>query len=194
MNPLAVSATNLILGPGALYTGPFGSAEPADTAVATQPPGAPFVDVGGTKDGVELTVAQEFTELEVDQIVDMVGRRLTKREFMVKTNLAEATLENLAVCMNAGAVTPGGTGATAFASLEPAYATSATQPDYKALILDGYAPNSKPRRVIVRRALSTDDVEFAYSKEDQTVFSVTFSAHWVSPSIAPFKLVDSTAV
>lgn len=189
---MSVTATNLTMGPGTLYTAPFGTAEPADTAVATAPDVA-WVDVGGTKDGVELTVAQEYTELEVDQIVDMVGRRLTKREFMLKTNLAEPTLANLAVAMNGGTTAAGGTGATAFSSIEPAYATSATQPTYKALIFDGYAPNSKQRRVVVRRALSTDDVEFAYSKEDQTVFSVTFSAHWVSTSIAPFKLVDSTA-
>ena len=44
--------------------------------------------------------------------------------------------------------------------------------------------------VILRKVLSSDNVEFAYKKEDQTVFSVTWSVHYVSNSIAPFKIVD----
>jgi hypothetical protein len=184
---MAVTAANLIMGPGTLYAADFGTVEPADTAVGTAP--ADFEDVGGTQDGVTLTLAQEYTELEVDQIVDVPGRRLTKREFTLETNMAEPTLENLAVAMNAGDVTTG----TGFKSLEPVEGNSATQPNYKALIFDGFAPGGFPRRVIVRKALSTDDVEFAYSKEDQTVFSVTFSAHYVSSSIKSFKIVDGTA-
>jgi hypothetical protein len=44
--------------------------------------------------------------------------------------------------------------------------------------------------VHLRKVLSSDNVEFAYKKEDQTVFSVTWSVHYVSSSIAPFKIVD----
>lgn len=194
MSTSTITTSDLILGPGALYSGAFGAVEPVDTAVASDPDDEVWTDVGGTYDGVEVTIAQEYTELEVDQVVDVVGRRLTKREFMIKTNLAQPTLENLALVMNAGTVASGGTGSTAFKSLEPNYATSATQPNYKALLMDGYAPNGNNRRVIVRKALSTDDVSFAYSKKDQTVFSVTFAAHYVSKTIAPFKYVDSTAV
>ncbi|MGH8571195.1 MAG: hypothetical protein ACREX8_01290, partial [Gammaproteobacteria bacterium] len=126
---MAVTATNLILGPGSLYTGVFGVAEPADTAVAS-PPGAGWTDVGGTSDGVTLTVNQEFTELAVDQIVDVPGRRLTKRDMTIGTNLAEPTLDNLVVAMNGGTTATG----AGFKSLEPAFATSATQPTYKAVL------------------------------------------------------------
>lgn len=190
---MAVTTSNLILGPGTLYTGDFGATEPADTAVATAPDVA-WTDAGGTQDGVELAVNQEYTELEVDQIVDVPERRLTKREATLKTNLAEATLENLAVALNGGTIASGGTGATAYKSLTPTASTSAHQVTYKALLFDGFAPAGKPRRVIVRKALSTDNVEFAYKKDEQTVFTVMFSAHYVSASIAPFKIVDGTAV
>lgn len=182
---MAVSVTNLILGPADLYTGAFGVAEPADTAVAS-PPGVGWTDVGGTSDGAELEIAQEFTELTVDQIVDVPGRRLTKRDVMLATNMAEPTLENLSLAMNGGTIATG----AGFKSLEPNYATSATQPTYKALLLDGYSANSLRRRVIVRKTLSTDNVKFAYTKDKQTVYTVKFSAHYVSASIAPFKVID----
>lgn len=162
-------------------------AEPADTAVAS-PPGAGWTDVGGTSDGVTLTVNQEFTELAVDQIVDVPGRRLTKRDMTIGTNLAEPTLDNLVIAMNGGTQASG----SGFESLEPAFATSATQPTYRALLFDGYAPGGFQRRVILRKGLSTANIESAYKKDGQTLFPVLFNAHYVSSSIAPFKVIDGT--
>lgn len=190
---MAVTTTNLIQGPGTLYTGAFGATEPAQTLAATvAAPSTGWTDVGGTTDGVTLTIAQEFSELAVDQIVDVAGRRLTKRDLSLKTNLAEATLENLAVSMNQlrSAVD---SGTTDLLILEPTDDTSATQPQYHAVIVDGFSPSQFRRRVVVRKVLSTDNVEFAYSKENQTVFSVTWSAHYVSSSIKPFVIIDAEA-
>lgn len=189
---MAVTATNLIQGPGTLYTDAFGGTEPADTAVASAPGGS-WVDVGATQDGVTLSIEQEYAELEVDQVVDVPGRRLTKRDFRVSTNMAEPTLVNLALALNGGTNGSGGTGATAYLSYDPAMDTSATQPTYKALLFDGYAPNGKVRRVIVRKALSVEPVETSYKKDEQTLFPVTFAAHWVSTSIKPFHVVDGNA-
>lgn len=186
---MAVSATNLIMGPGTLYSGDFSAAEPADSAINTTPAASAWSDVGGTMDGAELTIEQDYEELEVDQIVDIPGRRLTKRDMSIKTNMAEPTLENLALGMNAGTVTTG----SGFKSLEPISDTSATQPTYYAMILDGFAPQQLRRRIIMRKVLSTDNVEFAYKKDEQTVFAVTFSVHYVSSSIKPFKIVDEAA-
>lgn len=189
---MAVTATNLIQGPGTLYTDTFGVSEPADTAVASAP-GGTWVDVGGTVGGVTLSVSQEYAVLEVDQIVDDAGRRLTKREMMVKTSLAEPTLVNLALALNGGTSGSGGTAGTSYLSYDPAMDTSATQPTYKALLFDGYAPNGKTRRVIVRKVLSIDAIETAYKKDEQTVFPVSFAAHWVSTSIKPFHVIDGNA-
>lgn len=192
---MAVTATNLTMGPGTLYRGEFGAAEPTDTEVAA-PPGVDWADVGGTFDGVTLSVTQEYTELEVDQIVDVPGRRLTKREFMLETNLAEPTLANLEFVLNGGEVTDTAAGASApgISAYDPSEGTSATQPTYSALIFDGFAPNSFPRRVILRKCLSVESTEFAYKKDEQTVFSAQFAAHYVSGAIKPFRIVDQTAV
>lgn len=182
---MAVVATNLTLGPGTLYHGAFGATEPTDALVNATPAASAWTDCGGTMGGIKLTIDQKYTSLDIDQVVDVPGRRLTKRDLSIQTSLAEPTLENLALCLNAG--TPA-TGA-GFASLEPVFGTSATQPNYCALLLDGYI-GENARRVIVRKALSTDKVESELAQDKQTVFKVTFSAHYVSPSIAPFKIVD----
>lgn len=168
-----------------MYSATFGTAEPADTAVAS-PPGGGWVDLGGTSDGVTLTINQEYTELSVDQIVDVPGRRLTKRDMVLATNMAEPTLENLAVCLNGGTQATG----AGFKSLEPTAGTSATQPTYRAFLFDGFAPSGFQRRVILRKGLNTSNVAFAYKKDGQTVFEASFNAHYVSSSVQPFKLID----
>lgn len=184
---MAVTATNLIMGPATLYTATFGAVEPLDTAIAADPDSLVWTDVGGTSDGVNIVLNNDYTELTVDQIVDRVGSRLTKRTMTIQTNMAETTLENFKVALNGGTIATG----AGYKSLEPNFATSATQPVYIALLLDGFAPGQTRRRVIVRRALSTANVEVAYKKDAQTMFAVTFTAHYVSASIAPFKVIDA---
>lgn len=190
-----VVTTNLIQGPGTLYSGALGATEPADTAVAGIPDSGAWTDCGGTSDGLNLSINQEYTELAVDQIVDVPERRMTKREFTVGTNLAEGTLDNLSLALNAN-VTPsaGGTGATAYESLEARNGNSATQPTYAALIVDGYAPEGRQRRFIGRKMLSTGNVAVAYSKANQSVFAVSFAGHFVSSAVAPFKVIDESGV
>jgi hypothetical protein len=186
---MSVTTSNLLLGPATLYQGTFGATEPAETAVNSTPQASAWTDMGGTMDGVKLTIDQTYTALEVDQIVDRAGSRLTKRDMAVETSLAEATLENLAVAMNSGTAASG----AGYKSLEPNFASSATQPNYTALLFDGWGANSFRRRVIVRKTLSTDSVEMAYTKDKQTVFKVKFSAHYVSSVIAPFHITEATA-
>ncbi len=160
---MAVVVSNLIQGPGTLYRDAFGATEPADTQVNTSPAASAWTDVGGTQDGVTLTISQTLKELEVDQVVDVPGWRLTKRgatvEATVKTNMAEVTLDNLAASLNNATATVTGVG---FAAWQPPNDTSATQPNYTALLFDGFAPGGFRRRVFLRRTLSVEDVGIAY--------------------------------
>ncbi|MGC5565342.1 hypothetical protein ACPYPG_21240 [Streptomyces sp. FR-108] len=186
---MAQSATNLIAGPALLYTGAFGATEPADTAVNATPAASAWTEVGFTQDGVKVVSDQAWMEFEVDQTNTTPERRQTKQDWTVETTLAEATLENLALTMNGGTSASG----AGFKSWEPNETTSATQPTYKALIMDGYAPQQFRRRVITRKALSTDGFELAYVKDKQTVFAVKWAAHWVSSSIRAVHVVDQTS-
>lgn len=188
---MPVAATNLIAGPADLYCAAFGATEPLDTELSTPPLVADWTALGGTSGGVQFTVAREFMELSVDQVVDTPGRRMTKRDFSVATSLAEGTLENLALAL--GELETSVTAAAGVKSLEPGAADPGEEPNYSAIILDGRAPAGKRRRIIGRKVLSTESVESAYTKDGQTLIPVTFTGHWVSSSIRPFRVVDATA-
>lgn len=178
---MPVTSTNLIQGPATIYWGTFGATEPVITAL----PAAPFVDLGGTTDGVELGIEDDYAVLGVDQVIYEIERRRTARVVTLKTNLAEATAANLAIAINntapAAGILTADDGLTAF------------NPAYGSVIVDGIAPGGFRRRIIVRKALSTDSVAVAYKKDDQTVIPVTFTGHWVSSSIKPFNITDASA-
>lgn len=186
---MSVTTTNLIQGPATLYSGAFGAVEPLDTAVNTTPAASAWTDLGGTQGGVKLSVDQTYSELEVDQITLRVGSRLTKQDFTIETSLAEATLENLSTTLNGGTAASG----AGWKSFDPNVTSSATQPNYFACILDGYAPSQFRRRVIGRRMLNTDSVDLDYQKDKQTLIPLKLSGHYVSSSIAPFHIVDQTS-
>jgi hypothetical protein len=186
---MSVNSTNLVLGPATIYVGAFGAAEPADAAVNTTPASSAWTDIGATLDGIDLVVVQNFKILDADQSVMALGARLTTRGLTVATKVAEATLNNMAMLLNAVPPVSG----SGYSTLEPTVDTSATQPIYRALIVDGWAPNSLRRRLIIRKTLSTDDIKSSYAKDGQTVYTVTWTAYYVTPSILPFKIVDQTS-
>jgi hypothetical protein len=76
---------------------------------------------------------------------------------------------------------------------DPATALSATQPLYTSLLFDGWGPNQFRRRCVVRKVLSMASVDFEYTESGQTMFPVTFGAHYVSASITPFHVIDSNS-
>lgn len=179
---MPVTSTNLIQGPATVYVAPFGTADPATIATA---PAAAWVDVGGTKGGLELNVSSEFATLTVDQIVDIIESRRIGREVTVKTTLAEATLQNIANAIaNAAPVAN---------VLELDDGLAAFKPAYSAILIDGIAPGGFRRRIIVRKTLPTDAVGIGYKKDDQTVVPVTWKLHWVSTVIKPLKIEDATS-
>jgi len=189
---MAVVSSNLIAGPGTLYTGVFGATEPLDSAVNSAPAASAWRDVGGTNDGVTVTINQEFMQLGVDQVIDVVERRRTSRDVQLATNLAEPTLENLAFILNGGVVAT----AAGYKTYDPDMDNSASQPIYFALVFDGWAPMvanaAKRRRVVLRKSLNIEGVEFGYTKDGQTLFPATFGVHYVSDSIKPFRIIDQT--
>lgn len=189
-----ISPANIVQGPADLYTGTFGVTEPTDTNVNVVP-GAGWTGIGGTQGGVNFEVDNTYDQITVDQLIDPVGARLTKRQIQVTFKLAEATLANLQLSMNQ--LMTQGSGAN-YATSDPQTTTSATQPTYTALLVDGWAPTlasgaAARRRLIVRKALSQAKVQFAYTLQNNAVYDITFTAYYVSPSISPFHITDQTA-
>lgn len=192
---MAESTNNLIQGPALLYWAPLGSAEPSDGSVHLPPDTGVWTNLGFTRDGVTLQIVQQYSELAVDQLVDVPGRRLTRRDLVVRTNLAEPTLDNLKAALNGGNTNTaaGGSGQSPVETYEPT-AIGTGDPGYGMLLFDGLAPSNFARRIIVRKSLQTATVRALYRKDGQTTFSVEFHAHYVDANTPPYKIVDATAV
>ena len=196
---MAVTASNLVLGPASLYVAPFGSTEPSDASVTpngylTAPP-APWVDAGGTEGGVSFEVETKYTNLAVDQIIMNVGARLTELDMMVTTKLSEVTLNNLTYALNSITTVGAGTG---YSTEDITVTLSASQPTYAAMIIHGWAPllpTGAPalRRIIIRKVLSQAKVALMYDKKTQASYATTFNAYFVANSINPVHIVDATA-
>ena len=200
MSALSVNAANLVLGPARLYVGAFGATEPLDSTatpngVTTPPSSAVWTDVGGTDGGISFAVDNTYTDLVVDQIIMSVGARLTDMKMSITTKMSEITLTNLATVLNNITTTGGGSG---YSTLDIPVGTASTQPTYAALCLDAWAPmlsTGAPAlgRIIVRKVLAQVKVNQMYDKKAQASLDVTFSAYFVSNSIAPCHLVYQNA-
>lgn len=192
-----VNAANLILGPARLYVGAFGAAEPADSAVtpnglSVPPSSSVWTDVGGTGGGVTFEADTTYADLQVDQVVMMVGARLTEMKMTVTAKLSEMTLQNMSFALNQLATPTVNTG---YQTMDIPVGQTATQPTYAAMIVDGLAPYTSAgtpalRRVIVRKVLSQTKIGLVYSKKDQESYDCTFTAYFVSSSLAPVHIVD----
>jgi len=141
-------------------------------------------------------VDNTYTQQNVDQLVDPVGARLTKRAISVTTQLAEATLQNLSLALN-GLLTISPQSGYSTAMLQTT--TSATQPEYTSLIIDGWAPTtgttetSCRRRAILYKGLTQSKISMEYDMQKNAVYSVVWTAYWVSPSISPIYWDDQTS-
>lgn len=181
---MTVTTTNLIQGPATLWVGIFGVAEPAAVATA---PGTGWTELGATQGGIEVSVELTYTELDVDQVVDIPGQTLTKRVAKIKTNLAEATLINWVLSQNQLAAD------IATGAVEPANGLAAFTPNYAALLMDGISPGGFRRRFIARRCLQIGNPGLPYKKDGQVLIPVEYASHFVSSSIAPYKTVDASS-
>lgn len=177
-----------------MYTGVFSltaANEPALTAINSAPQASAWTYSGFTSDGITINIDQSFSEMRVDQLADRVGTKLTERQLTLQANLAEATLANLSLGFNGGTITT----AASNSYYEPVFDGTELQPVYIAVLFDGYAPASsagvsKRRRIILRKAISTESVETAYKKDGLTLVPVTFTSHYVSDTVAPFRIID----
>jgi hypothetical protein len=189
-------AFQVLQGPAKMYTGLFSltaALEPSLANINAAPQASAWTYTGFTSDGATITINQTFSEMRVDQLADRVGSKMTERELSVATSLAEATLENFTLGFNGGTITSGAN----YRYFEPVYDGTELQPLYVAILLDGYAPSSstgvsKRRRFCVRKVLSTENVETAYKKDALTLVPVTFTSHYVSDTVAPFRIIDES--
>ena len=190
---MALNAQNLLQGPARVFIGDVGAVEPAAASINVAPAASAWTEMGLTTGGVTTNIAMEYAALEADQILDVAGSVPTSRTITVTTNLGEATLDNIVYALN------GDLDDIAVVSTnevwEPEFDELAFIPRYRAVLLWGLAPSGdgtsrKRRMIIIRKVLSTEGIEIAQSKTDQTVYAVTFTGHYVDEDTAPIRILN----
>lgn len=192
---MGVTTVNLVFGPARLYVAPFGATEPADSAVVgnagNTPPGGLWTDVGGTDGGIDLEIDSTYVALVVDQLTMPAGQRLTDLKMTVTAKLSEITLNNINTALNTIATQTLNSG---YSTLGINVGASSTQPNYAALIIDGWAPylatGPALRRSIVRKVVSQTKVGLMADKKTQQGIACSWEAQYVSSSILPVWIVD----
>jgi hypothetical protein len=148
-----------------------------------------------TVDGsaVLLEIGLTVKDFGAEQVIDPIAGRITKRVIQVTADLQEATLTNMQLAQNQLLTISQGAG---YAVADPVTASSAGQPQYMALIIDGWAPTTDTaetqcrRRTVVRKCLSTSKVDLQYEKEKQVVYHTTWTGYYVSAGVAPYEITD----
>lgn len=212
MVTISVTPFNIGQGAGVLYVAPWvnGAATPLTSYIGTNPGGVdvtdPFVDVGGTTGGITVEVDETLSNIAVDQILDPVGARVTARTIQVTTTLMETHIPNLVSAMNGltavtvdanGDPEDGTTPSAGYAQMSLVEQTSATQPIYSSLIVDGWGPTMADgtpakRRFIIPKVLSQPKISQKFSMADQATVDVTFTAFYVGDSQSPLYIIDQT--
>ena len=165
------TAGNVLVGVGELYVAPVGS-DPPSLSNGAFSWGNAWTACGYTDGGVTLEYAPSFFEGEVDQELAPVITRLTGEKATIKTNLAEATLENMNRLITASVYsTAAGYKALHFGSGEMGYTMVG---------FEGEAPGGERRVVVFWKAQSRGTATLTHKKDALT----TVSAEWLA-------LVDS---
>ena len=161
-----------------------------------------LASVGGTQGGVEISWEPDMVDIEVDQYGDAAKVIQSKVKVMVKTTLAEATLNNLALAWSYDSATggadvlannDGGNTKTFLFGVQNVY------PFEKAIQILGNAVGSdasvtKTRKFNTKRAISMESSTISMKRAEATVFAVSFRILPVSSDVGYEygKIIDQT--
>lgn len=161
-----------------------------------------LTSVGGTQGGVEISWEPDMVDIEVDQYGDAAKVIQSKVKVMVKTTLAEATLNNLALAWSYDSATGGsdvinnndGSNTRTFL-----FGVQNVYPFEKAIQILGNAPGSdaattKTRKFNTKRAISMESSTISMKRAEATVFAVSFRILPVSADVGYEygKIIDQT--
>ena len=193
---MAVNVSNIIVGEATIKLGTNANA----TNIAAM---NNFADIGATQNGLEISWEPDMVDIEIDQFGDAAKVIQSKVKVMVKTTLAEGTLNNLATAWNYDSETGGASiksnndGANTKTFL---FGAQGVIPYEKALVVTGTAPGSTAgdtltRKFYTKRAISMESSTIAMKRAEATMFTVGFR---ILPTVADVgyeygKIVDETA-
>lgn len=180
-----VTRQNIIVGPGNLYTAPLGTALPADLITTGNSTANDLFDsatgwttIGATQGGVEIGYQPEFGEVEVDQLKDAAKMFNQGVTFTFSTQLAEATLTNLALAwgQDSAEVVQSQTDHDRFKICVP----DDSPYEFKAVVVGEGAPESgdldtaRERIYVAFRVISVEGSTHSLTRTEATTFPVSF--------------------
>lgn len=172
---MAVSVSNIVVGEAVVKTG-------ASNTSMTNADFDSLTDVGATSGGVEISWEPDMVDIEIDQYGDAAKVIQSKVKVMVKTTLAEGTLNNLATAWSYDNATGGADiinnndGANTRTLL---FGTQSVYPFEYALQVVGNAPGStasvtKTRKFNTKRAVSFTSSMLSMKRAEASMFEVSF--------------------
>lgn len=182
-----VTSPNTLLDPGYLFYAPVGSAVPTHTVVGSKFSdawGAPWVWLGATTDGSELSNTINVEYVRAAEIFDPVGSSVTERTGQITFSLLDVTLAKYKIVSNGGTVAVvSGTGATALNKFTPPQISGIARS------MIGWESTDSTMRAILYQAINTGDVATPFRKApDAAVLPATFTMEVPAGSSAPYEL------
>ena len=211
------SVRNILVGAASVFVSASSTQNP-DTPAATLPTlssgvsanttvgaSANWRDVGYTNNGLELSYEPDFGEVAVDQILDAARLFKQGQKVMLRTEFAEATLENLFVVMNQtsgydtdNAKKENGTNINGVQNaVEIQGGNLGDYPVERSIVAVGQGPRptsgNSERVYYGARAMSMEASSHGQKRNEATFFPVTFRLlPLASTSNAYGKIVDRT--
>jgi hypothetical protein len=162
-----------------------------------------FADIGATQNGLEISWEPDMVDIEIDQFGDAAKVIQSKVKVMVKTTLAEGTLNNLATAWNYDSETDGAdilVNNDGVSSKTFLFGAQGVIPFEKGLVVTGTAPGSTAsatltRKFYTKRAISMESSTISMKRAEATMFAVGFR---ILPTVADTgyeygKIIDQTA-
>lgn len=193
---MAVSVSNIVVGEATVKTGESNvSMTTADFETLT--------DVGATSGGVEISWEPDMVDIEIDQYGDAAKVIQSKVKVMVKTTLAESTLNNLATAWSYDNATGGADvkvnndGGNTKTLL---FGSQSVYPFEYALQVKGNAPGAsasvtRSRKFNTKRAVSFTSSMLSMKRSEATMFEISFRILPVTEDTGYEygKIIDQTA-
>lgn len=172
---MAVTTANIVVGEAAVKVG-------ASNITMTNSDFDALSDIGATQGGVEISWEPDMVDIEIDQYGDAAKVIQSKVKVMLKTTLAEATLNNLAIAWsydrtdNGDDIKVNNDGANTKTFL---FGSQSVYPYEYALQIVGNAPGStasvtKTRKFNTKRAVSFESSMISMKRAEATMFAVSF--------------------
>jgi hypothetical protein len=172
---MAVTTANIVVGEAAVKVG-------ASNITMTNADFDSLSDIGATQGGVEISWEPDMVDIEIDQYGDAAKVIQSKVKVMLKTTLAEATLNNLAIAWSYDRADDGADilvnndGANTKTFM---FGSQSVYPYEYALQIVGNAPGStasvtKTRKFNTKRAVSFESSMISMKRAEATMFAVSF--------------------